>query len=101
MIPANATITGITMNIRDQTLKEGETATATVYTSPCAFAEPVSTNISVTVTGPSDPETPHCCASATGNVSVPACSLLFVKLTLSQGVGALAKGVSVTVSLKY
>ena len=101
VIPANAVITGITLNIRTNTLTQGQTVTATVFTSPCGFASPTSTGLSTTISGPNNSEQPNCCAAATGNVNVSACSLLSVKITSSQGVGALANGVAVSVTLRY
>lgn len=101
VIPANAVITGITLNIRTKTLTQGQTVTASVFTSPCGFATPTNTGISATISGPNNSETPHCCAVGTGSVAVSACSLLSVRITTSQGVGSLANGVAATVMLRY
>ena len=101
VIPANAVITGITLNIRTNTLTQGQTVTAAVFTSPCGFASPTNTGISAIVSGANNSETPHCCAAATGTANVSACSLLSVKITTSQGVGALDNGVAVSVALRY
>ena len=97
VIPANATITGIVLNIRDNTIPATETVTATIYTSPCGFTEPTSTGISATITGPNLEESPNCCTTAAGSATVSQCSLLSVQITTSQGVGALNNGAAVTV----
>ena len=70
--------------------------TATVFTSPCGFAAPVSTGITATVAGPNPPT---CCDTGFGIVPVDQCDLLSVQITTSAGVGALNNGVTVTVFL--
>jgi hypothetical protein len=97
VIPRNSTITGIVLNIRDNSVT-ASTVTATVYVSPCGFTTPVSTGISATVTGPSNEETPNCLATGSGSFAVVAGSLLSVQVTMGTIIGALSNGVSVTVS---
>jgi len=99
VLPFNATIVGLVLNIRDKTLLDGATVTATIFTSPCGFADPVSTGISATVLGPSNDEDPNCTATGTGSVAVTRGTLVSVQLTTSQGVGALPNGAAVTILL--
>ena len=96
VIPVDAVIVGLVLNIRDKTLAEGATVTATIYTSPCGFTDPVSTGISATITGPNPPT---CCTTNFGLAAVNQCDLLSVQITTSTGVGALSAGVAVTVFL--
>ncbi|MEA4920315.1 MAG: hypothetical protein VB078_05310 [Clostridiaceae bacterium] len=98
-LPANATITGLVLNIRDNTLPEESSVTATIFTSPCGFEDPVSTGIFATVLGPSTSEDPSCVATGSGSAAVLLGSLLSVQITTSQGLGALDRGVSATVFL--
>jgi hypothetical protein len=98
-IPVDAVITGLILNIRDNTIPDS-TVTATVFISPCGFTDPVDTGLSVTITGPSDEENPNCVGIATGNVAVSQGDLLSVQLTTGAGVGALNNGVAVTVFLE-
>lgn len=95
VIPAGSRITGIILNTRDNSINNGQTVKATIYTSPCGFAAPVSTGISATVTGSTT--TKGCCASSTSNYLVNTCSLLSVKIELSTGTGALSSGAAVTI----
>lgn len=97
VIPVNATITGMVLNIRDNTVAAGDTVTATIFTSPCGFEDPTSTGITVTITGPSDSTTPNCVAIVAGSFAVTQGVLLSVEITTTQG--ALANGVAVTVFL--
>ena len=99
VIPVNTTIIGLVLSIRDKELEEGDTVTATIYTSDCAFNDPTSTGISATITGPNSSEEPNCCATAFGIVSVDQCTLLSVQLTTSAGVGALSNGAAATIFL--
>jgi hypothetical protein len=96
-LPVNATIIGLVLNIRNNPLVEGDTVTATIFTSPCGFEDPTSTGITATVDGPNALATPHCFATGFGSVPVVQASLLSVQITTSQGVGALSRGVAVTV----
>lgn len=96
-LPTNATIVGLVLNIRDNTLNEGDSVTATVFTSLCGFADPVSTEISATVEGPSDAGEPNCQATASGNFPVLQGALVSVQLTTSSGVGALSQGAAATI----
>ena len=99
VIPANATITGIILNIRDNELKDNtESVTATVFTSPCGFNNPTTTGISATVTGPNKATDQHCCASGSGEVTVNTCSLVSVQVTSPSGLSA---GVAVTVLVTF
>ena len=84
------------LNIRDNTIPDDGTVTATVFTSPCGFEAPTDTGLSATITGPSNDTDPNCLATGTGSVSVVEGSLLSVQLTTGQEVGALSRGVSVT-----
>ena len=96
-LPVNVNIVGLILNIRDNTIPAGTNVTAEIFTSPCGFTEPVGTGITATITGPSNAETPNCLAIGTGNVEVAQGSLLSVRLTTSQGIGVLNRGVAVTV----
>jgi hypothetical protein len=98
-LPVNATIVGLVLNIRDNPISTGDTVTATIFTSPCGFGTPANTGIVATVTGPNASDTPHCFAIGSGSVAVNQGSLLSVQITTSQGVGALSRGVAVTVFL--
>jgi hypothetical protein len=92
-MPVNATIVGLVLNTRDNPLPDGDTVIATIYTSPCGLAAPVSTNISAMVTGP------NCFATGEGSFPVLQGSLLSVQIITSSGVGALSRGVAVTIFL--
>lgn len=101
-IPVDASVIGLVINVRDNVLAEGDTVTATVYTSRGGFAVPVNTGISATVTGPN----PHGSqisqggsASGFGIANVNQCDLLSVQIISSAGVGVLSAGVSATVFL--
>jgi len=96
VIPMTSLIAGLVLNIRDNELKEDEAVTATVFTSSCGFSAPVSTGISVTVTGPNPP---NCSATALGFAQISPGNLLSVKITATAGVEVLNSGVSVTVLL--
>lgn len=98
-LPVDSTIVGLVLNIRDNTISEGETVTAEVFTSPCGFEDPEATGISATVDGPNDSETPNCIATGAGSFAVSQGSLVSVKLTTSSGVGALSAGAAVTIFL--
>jgi hypothetical protein len=97
VIPVDSTIIGLVLNTRDKALSDGDTVTATIYTSPCGFEDPVSTGISATVTGSST--TPVCCGTGFGSVPVDQCTLVSVQLTTSLGVGALSRGAAATIFL--
>lgn len=96
-LPADVTIVGLILNIRDNTIPAGANVTAEIFTSPCGFTAPVGTGITATITGPSNAETPNCLATGTGSVGVTQGSLLSVRLTTSQGIGVLNRGVAITV----
>lgn len=96
-LPVDVTVVGLILNIRDNTIPAETNVTAEIFTSPCGFTDPVSTGITATITGPSNVETPNCFAIGTGSVEVTQGSLLSVRLTIGQGIGALSRGVAVTV----
>ena len=96
-LPVDATIVGLVLNIRDNTIPSNESVTAEIFTSPCGFTAPVSTGITATIIGPSNAETPNCLATGAGSVRVTQGSLLSVRLTTSQGIGVLNRGVAATV----
>ncbi|MDU7336920.1 MAG: hypothetical protein E7L17_02270 [Clostridium sp.] len=95
-IPVNATIVGLVLNIRDNTIPAGDTVTAEIFTSPCGNTDPTTTGITATVTGPNPT---NCLASGVGSVPVLLGDLLSVQITTGAGVGALSRGVAVTVFL--
>ena len=96
-LPVDVKIVGLILNIRDNTIPAETNVTAEIFTSPCGFTDPVSTGITATITGPSNAETANCLATGTGSVVVTQGSLLSVRLTTSQGIGVLNRGVAVTV----
>ncbi|WMJ82947.1 hypothetical protein ACS3UN_01050 [Oscillospiraceae bacterium LTW-04] len=98
VIPVDAIITGIVLNVRDAALGDDDTVTATVYTSPCGFGEPIQTNLYAMVEGPSSEADPHCCATGFESVAVDQCTLLSVEIVTSTG-NALNGGAAVTVFL--
>ena len=96
VIPENAIITGIVLNVRDNTLTAEDTVTAEVVISrSCGFTDPISTGVIATVTGPNTEETPNCCGSATASYPINKCDLLSVRIVT--GDGALPFGAAVTV----
>lgn len=96
-LPADVTIVGLVLNIRDNTIPANESVTAEIFTSPCGFTAPDGTGITATITGPSNAGAPNCLATGTGSVEVAQGSLLSVRLTLSQGMGPLIRGVAATI----
>jgi hypothetical protein len=97
VIPADLILTGLALNIRDNTIPEGGSVTATVFTSPCGFTAPTATGLSVTIVGPNTAEDPNCFVIGGGSVLVTQGSLLSVQITTSQSVGALSRGVAATI----
>ncbi|MFJ7923782.1 hypothetical protein, partial [Lysinibacillus sp. NPDC096396] len=96
VVPQNAVITSLTLNIRDHNLTAGDTASAQIYLSTnCGFTAPVPTGIIATITGPSTSASPNCCTTTTSNFSVNSCTLLSVEITTSGG--SFANGVSATI----
>jgi hypothetical protein len=96
VVPANATITGIVLSIRNNVLAAGQFVTATLFRSACGFAAPVNTGITVTVAGPSNAATPNCCeVSSFPGVAIPQCELLSVQINTN--VAQLTSGVAVTI----
>lgn len=98
VIPQNAVITGMVLNIRDNTLAAGQSVTAEIVLSKtCGFGTLIDTGVTATVTGPNTAATPNCCATTTANYPVNGCDLLSVRITTAGG-GALPDGVAVTIS---
>ncbi|SCX80789.1 Collagen triple helix repeat-containing protein, partial [Lysinibacillus fusiformis] len=98
VIPENAIIQSLTLNIRDHSLSAGQTASAQVFTSTNGgFTAPTATGIIATVTGPSSITTPNSCAKANANYSINSCTLLSVQVTTTGG--AFSNGVSATIIL--
>jgi len=96
VIPENAIITGLVLNIRDNPLMAGETVTAEVVISrSCGFTDPISTGVIATVMGPNNAAAPNCCGSTTANYAINKCDLLSVRIVT--GDGALPFGAAVTV----
>ena len=96
VVPQNAVITSLTLNIRDHNLIAGDTASAQIYLSTnCGFTAPIATGIIATITGPSTSTSPNCCTTTTSNYSVNSCTLLSVEITTSGG--SFANGVSATI----
>ncbi|MFJ8459241.1 hypothetical protein ACIQ57_08920 [Lysinibacillus xylanilyticus] len=96
VIPENAIIKSLTLNIRDHALSAGQTASAQIYISTnCGFTAPVATGIIATITGPNASTSPNCCATATANFLVNRCTLLSVEVTTTGG--AFSNGVSATI----
>ncbi|MGE7997478.1 hypothetical protein ACQKOF_02110 [Lysinibacillus sp. NPDC093190] len=96
VVPQNAVITSLTLNIRDHNLTAGDTASAQIYLSTnCGFTAPIATGIIATITGPSSSTSPNCCTTTTSNFSVNSCTLLSVEITTSGG--SFANGVLATI----
>ena len=96
VIPENAIIKSLTLNIRDHALSAGQTASAQIYISTnCGFTAPVATGVIATITGPNASTSPNCCATATANFLVNRCTLLSVEVTTTGG--AFSNGVSTTI----
>lgn len=92
VIPKNATLTGIALNIRGNTLKSNESVTATVFKSSCG-SSPVSTGVSTTVTGPN----PSSCSSfSSGSGAVSALDLISVQFKANTTANVLNEGAAVT-----
>jgi hypothetical protein len=82
VIGATGTITGLVFSIRDEIIDVGDVVTGEIYVSTnCAFSDPVATGIIATITGPNAPESPNCCATATGSFVVNQCDLVSVRVT--------------------
>ena len=95
LIPANTTIRGIIFSTRNNSLTSTQSATATVFVSPCGFAEPVTTEISATVDGATTDT--NCTALGSGSYDVTQNSLISVQITTGPSNLTLSDGVSVTV----
>ncbi|MET4558963.1 hypothetical protein ABIA69_000106 [Lysinibacillus parviboronicapiens] len=99
VIPENAIIKSLTLNIRDHLLSAGQTASAQIYISTnCGFTAPVATGIIATITGPNSSASPNCCAKTTSNFPVNSCTLLSLQVTTTGG--AFSNGVSATILFK-
>ncbi len=98
VIPENAIIRSLTLNIRDHSLSAGQIASAQVFISTNGgFTAPTATGIIATVTGPSSITTPNSCAKANASYSINSCTLLSVQVTTTGG--AFSNGVSATIIL--
>lgn len=96
-IPQNATITGIVLDIRDETLTSGQTVSAEIIRSiTCGFSFE-GTGIKATVVGPNNSATPNCSAFKKANFPVNKFDLLSVQITRTGSNEALQDGVAVTV----
>ncbi|MGE7947961.1 hypothetical protein [Lysinibacillus sp. NPDC093688] len=96
VVPQNAVITSLTLNIRDHNLTAGDIASAQIYLSTnCGFTAPIATGIIATITGPSTSTSPNCCATTTSNFPINSCTLLSVEITTSGS--SLSNGVSATI----
>ncbi len=95
--PRSGKVTELVFSVRDKTLVDGDTVTATLYHSPCGFGTPVSTGITAVVHGPVDADHPDCCAHGLGTFEFADCRLLSVQITTSQGVGALSDGAAAAI----
>ncbi|WP_369436146.1 collagen-like domain-containing protein [Lysinibacillus fusiformis] len=96
VIPENAIIRSLTLNIRDHSLSAGQTASAQIYISAnCGFTAPIATGIIAIVTGPNSSASPNCCAKTTANFSISSCTLLSLQVTTTGG--AFSNGVSATI----
>ncbi|KMN39713.1 hypothetical protein, partial [Lysinibacillus sp. LK3] len=95
VIPENATIRSLTLNIRDHALIAGQTASAQIFISTnCGFTS-VATGIIASVSGPNSSTTPNCCAKVIANYPVNSCTLLSVQVSTTGG--AFSNGVSATI----
>jgi hypothetical protein len=97
VIPQNATITGMILNIRDEPLATGETVSAQILRSTNCGNTFAVTGIIATVTGPNNPTTPNCCAFVVADFDVNQCDLLTVQITRSDTGESLENGVAVTI----
>ena len=92
VIPQNATLKGIALNIRGNTLKTNESVTATVFKSACG-SNPVSTGVSTTVTGPNSGK---CSSFNSGSAAVSALDLISVQFKANTTANVLNEGAAVT-----
>ncbi|MGE7602365.1 hypothetical protein ACQKL5_07610 [Peribacillus sp. NPDC097675] len=98
VVPQDATITGLVLNIRDNALGTGNIASAEIFISTnCGFGTPEATGIIASITGPNSAVTPNCCAFAAADFAVEQCDLITVRITT--GGGAFAGGVAATILL--
>lgn len=97
VVPQNATITGIILDIRDEALASGKTVSAEIIRSTtCGFSF-AGTGVIATVTGPNNSATPNCCAFEAANLPVNQFDLLSVQITRTGSNAALQDGVAVTI----
>ncbi|WP_342546753.1 collagen-like protein [Lysinibacillus sp. FSL K6-4013] len=95
VIPENAIIRSLTLNIRDHALSAGQTASAQIFVSTnCGFTS-VATGIIASVSGPNSSTTLNCCAKVVANYPITSCTLLAVQVSTTGG--AFSNGVSATI----
>jgi len=97
VVPQNATITGIVLNIRDEPLTSTQTVSAEIIRSINCGISFAGTGIIATVTGPNNSATPNCCNFKAATLSVNQCDLLSVQITRTGSDAALEDGVAVTI----
>ena len=95
--PQSGVITGLTFSIRNNTLRDGDKVTATIYYSRCGYGTPVTTGIFAEINGPVNSTSPNCCVHVTGDFEFDDCILLSVLVTPSNGVGSLNNGAAATI----
>ena len=98
VVPQNATITGIVLNIRDELLPTAiDQVSAEIIRSTNCGISFTGTGVIATVTGPNNSTTPNCCDFNAANLPVNQCDLLSVQITRIGSSAALENGVTVTI----
>ncbi|WP_459481307.1 hypothetical protein [Clostridium saccharoperbutylacetonicum] len=97
VIPANGTITGLRLNIRNNILTATDSITATIVISTDGGFTSSTVGTPLTITGPNNAVTQNPCAFITENIPVSACNLISVEITTSM-IG-LANGVAIDIIL--
>ncbi|WP_242980615.1 hypothetical protein [Clostridium vincentii] len=97
VVPQNATITGLVLNVRDEPLTSTQTVSAQIIRSTNCGISFAGTGIIATVTGPNNSTTPNCCNFIAASLPVNQCNLLSVQITRTGSSAALENGVSVTI----
>ncbi len=99
VIPQDAMITGLILNIRNNDVDVNESVEAEIFIDRnCAFSPPTATGIVATITGPSDSSNPNCCGITFQTFSVQQCDLLSVQIRRVNGNNAgFSTGVAATV----
>lgn len=92
VIPQNAVLSGIALNIKTNTLTTDQSVTATVFRKTCT-GEIVSTGLSATVTGPNPS---NCSILQSGSADLSALDLIGVRINTIPTTLELAEGVAVT-----